>query len=144
MFFFLAEYTSIVIISTLTSILFLGGYLYPYDSIISSFNHPVIEGALYGLSLGFKTCVLVFCFIWTRASFPRVRFDQLMSLCWTVLLPLVFAFIILVPVILISFDAVPSNIGYLFIPCLVVSQLKDDKKGDENKPLPKYNKINWS
>jgi NADH-ubiquinone oxidoreductase chain 1 len=80
-FFFLAEYGSIVLICILTSILFLGGYLYPGASIIHDLNLPIIEGALYGISLGFKTCVLAFGFIWVRASFPRIRFDQLMSFC---------------------------------------------------------------
>ena len=49
----------------------------------------------------------------TRASFPRIRFDQLMSFCWTVLLPLVIALIILVPCILYSFEIIPTNIYLL-------------------------------
>jgi NADH-ubiquinone oxidoreductase chain 1 len=118
-FFFLAEYGSIVLICILTSILFLGGYLYPGASIIHDLNLPIIEGALYGISLGFKTCVLAFGFVWVRASFPRIRFDQLMSFCWTVLLPLVFAFMFLELCILISFDAIPANLFGLFIPGLV-------------------------
>ena len=100
-FFFLAEYASIVLICILTSILFLGGYLlnfayivylikeidfYLYISIINSdydtfFSEPLIEGMIYGLTLGFKTCVMIFVFIWARASFPRIRYDQLMSFC---------------------------------------------------------------
>jgi NADH-ubiquinone oxidoreductase chain 1 len=56
---------------------------------------------------------MIFIFIWARASFPRIRFDQLMSFCWTILLPLVIAFIILVPCILYSFEIIPSNV-YLF------------------------------
>ena len=133
-FFFLAEYASIVLICTLTTILFLGGYLY-YDLTISIFNKiqyinfnyyleyisykeiwfslPLIEGLLYGISLGIKSSIMVFIFIWIRASFPRIRFDQLMSFCWTILLPLVIAFIILVPCIQYSFDIIPSNI-FLF------------------------------
>jgi len=129
-FFFLAEYASIVLICILTSILFLGGYLlnvlplisliqyidfYCYISIINTENEtflfdPLIEGTLYGLSLGLKACIMIFVFIWARASFPRIRFDQLMSFCWTILLPLVIAFIILVPCILYSFDIIPSNV----------------------------------
>jgi NADH-ubiquinone oxidoreductase chain 1 len=56
---------------------------------------------------------MVFTFIWVRASFPRIRFDQLMSFCWTVLLPVVIAFIILIPCILYSFDIIPSNVSLL-------------------------------
>jgi len=133
-FFFLAEYASIVLICVLTTILFLGGYLYDYfpffifafiqyinfdfyleylsnNGIL--FSDPVVEGLIYGLSLGLKSCVMIFVFIWIRASFPRIRFDQLMSFCWTVLLPIVIAFIVLVPCILYSFEIVPSNISLL-------------------------------
>jgi NADH-ubiquinone oxidoreductase chain 1 len=133
-FFFLAEYASIVLICILTSILFLGGYLYDYlpfsvfsliqyinfdfyiehiynnDSLLSD---PIIEGLIYGLTLGLKSCIMIFIFIWVRVSFPRIRFDQLMSFCWTVLLPIVIAFVILVPCILYSFEIIPSNITLL-------------------------------
>jgi NADH-ubiquinone oxidoreductase chain 1 len=64
---------------------------------------------IYGMSLAIKTCIMVFSFIWVRASFPRIRFDQLMLFCWTILLPIVIAFIILVPCILYSFEIIPSN-----------------------------------
>jgi NADH-ubiquinone oxidoreductase chain 1 len=100
-FFFLAEYASIVLICILTTILFLGGYLYnslPFFilDIIQYFNfyyldyffsgeimysNPLLEGLLYGISLGFKSSIMIFVFIWVRASFPRIRFDQLMSFC---------------------------------------------------------------
>jgi NADH-ubiquinone oxidoreductase chain 1 len=128
-FFFLAEYASIVLICILTSILFLGGYLYDYLSLFwlmeyidfdyyidnlynsnSLFSDPLIQGLLYGSTLGVKSCIMIFVFIWARASFPRIRFDQLMSFCWTILLPIVIAFVILVPCILYSFEIIPSNI----------------------------------
>jgi NADH-ubiquinone oxidoreductase chain 1 len=63
------------------------------------------------MSIGLKSSLLVFLFIWVRASFPRIRFDQLMSFCWTVLLPLLFAFIILIPCILFQFDIFLLNIN---------------------------------
>ncbi|XP_023891796.2 NADH-ubiquinone oxidoreductase chain 1 [Quercus suber] len=91
-FFFLAEYSNIILISTLTAILFLGG------------------GAINGLVIGFKATAVVFLFIWVRASFPRIRYDQLLQVCWMVLLPLVFAIIILVPCIIYSFDLLPFNL----------------------------------
>jgi NADH-ubiquinone oxidoreductase chain 1 len=137
-FFFLAEYSSIVLMCILTSVLFLGGYLtinitwifnildYILWNILSIDwgttlnyasqdlkNSPTIEGLMYGLNLGLKSSIMIFTFIWVRASFPRVRFDQLMTFCWKVLLPLVFAFIILIPCILYSFDIFPLNF-YLF------------------------------
>jgi NADH-ubiquinone oxidoreductase chain 1 len=126
-FFFLAEYGSIVLICILTTILFLGGYLFnfslllsllqeiDYDgSIISQleiFSSPLIEGLISGLTLGIKSCLMVFVFIWVRASFPRIRFDQLMLFSWTILLPIVIAFIVVVPCIIYSFDIIPSNVA---------------------------------
>jgi NADH-ubiquinone oxidoreductase chain 1 len=146
-FFFLAEYGSIVLMCILTSILFLGGYLlinnldlfnfisvdilnyfyfFDIDSFLLSdnknilnfsgylfYDNPVIEGLLYGLSLGLKSSILIFIFIWTRASFPRIRFDQLMAFCWTVLLPILFGLIVLIPCILYSFNVFPINIYLL-------------------------------
>ena len=141
-FFFLAEYASIVLICILNSILFLGGYLfdfnyylYPYllllqniagDSymsitenesnfnVINFDNYSAVIGTLVsGLVIGVKACIMIFIFIWVRASFPRIRYDQLMSYCWTVLLPIVFAFIVLIPCILYSFDIIPCNIPVL-------------------------------
>ncbi len=132
-FFFLAEYASIVLICVLTSILFLGGYLinlipliyfiqyidfYFYLSIISAdpetfFVNSSIQGIIYGITLGVKTCIMIFIFIWARACFPRIRFDQLMSFCWTILLPIVIAFVILIPCIIYSFEIIPSNV-FLF------------------------------
>lgn len=130
-FFFLAEYASIILICILTSILFLGGYLFKnidltfliqfididyylyvitYDIPIISDN-PFIEGLLYSLTLGVKSCIMVFIFIWARASFPRIRYDQLMSYCWTILLPIVIAYIIFIPCVLYSFDIIPVNIN---------------------------------
>jgi len=114
-FFFLAEYANIILISTLTSILFLGGYLLPLPSIyfnqlfqsllsLSIFNSSLLLGMIHGFCLAIKVSFIVFLFIWVRASFPRIRFDQLIAFCWTILLPLVFSFIILLPSILYSFD----------------------------------------
>ena len=138
-FFFLAEYGSIVLMCILTSILFIGGYLFLdslvllsiLDTIFSNllfmdswlffiqkylanfFNNPIIEGLLYGLSLGLKSSIMIFIFIWVRASFPRIRFEQLMAFCWTVLLPIVFALIILVPCLLYYCNIFPVNINLL-------------------------------
>jgi NADH-ubiquinone oxidoreductase chain 1 len=102
-FFFLAEYASIVLICIFTTILFIGGYL-----LSLYFNLDVSKSLGYALSLGFKSCFLVYIFIWARASFPRIRFDQLMSTCWTVLLPVIIGLIILIPCIMYLFDILPS------------------------------------
>ena len=142
-FFFLAEYASIVLMCIFTSILFLGGYLinidyshllylYSYSGwwsgydfatslIISDYYYsiireqeldsPAINGLLTSLSLGVKSSMIVFIFIWVRASFPRIRFDQLMSFCWIILLPLLFGFIVFVPSLLYSFSVFLTNIN---------------------------------
>ena len=102
-FFFLAEYASIVLICIFSVILFIGGFL----AIISS-EFLIISGLISSLSLGFKTCFLIFVFIWVRASFPRIRFDQLMSFCWTVLLPIIIGLIIIIPCLV-------YNLFFLFL-----------------------------
>lgn len=133
-FFFLAEYASIVLMSILTSILFLGGYLLPFQSFIGSLNNSILDGLISGVTLGFKACIIIFGFVWVRASFPRIRYDQLMTVCWTVLLPLVFAFIFLVPCVIIALDAVPTNISVLFFPGLIASFKNSGL--NNNKPKP--------
>ena len=122
-FFFLAEYASIILICVLNSILFLGGYLsiIPVDFLISILNtvfgidHIILEELFSNVSssplnLALKTGFLIFVFIWVRASFPRIRFDQLMSVCWTVLLPLIIAYVVLLPCIVYGLDALPTQI----------------------------------
>lgn len=140
-FFFLAEYASIVLICLLTSVLFLGGYLnfLPLYSLIyilnlisqlfdsnfiyvdsnylfvdyNSFFYGFLFNGCTSLNLAFKTAILIFIFIWVRASFPRIRFDQLMSTCWTILLPLIIAYIILIPCIVLGLDILPCNFSLL-------------------------------
>lgn len=125
-FFFLAEYASIVLICIFTSILFLGGYLtlFSLDFLINvmyflgfeldtdiniNIFTILFQGLMYSLTLGIKTSFLIFVFIWVRASFPRIRFDQLMSYCWTVLLPIIIGFIILIPCVVYNLSLIPSN-----------------------------------
>jgi NADH-ubiquinone oxidoreductase chain 1 len=120
-FFFLAEYASIILICVLNSILFLGGYLciIPVDFLIDilslfGINNSILEVIFVNISssplnLAFKTAFLIFVFIWVRASFPRIRFDQLMSVCWTVLLPLIIAYVVL-PCVVYGLDALPTNL----------------------------------
>lgn len=93
--FFLAEYGSIIAMSTLTVLIFLGGWLsFPVHWLF------VIEPFV----LGFKTSFILFFFIWVRASFPRYRVDQLMRLCWKIFLPLVLGFVLLIFSIVFIFN----------------------------------------
>lgn len=133
-FFFLAEYGSIVLMCIFTSILFLGGYLveFDYSYLLYNFYGPEsftsqdyslireehldsisFNGLLSSITLGVKSSIMVFIFIWVRASFPRIRFDQLMSFCWTVLLPILFALIFIVPCLLYVFGVFFINISLI-------------------------------
>jgi len=90
--FFLAEYGHIILMSVLTAILFLGGWL----SMV-----PGLPDSSFWLAL--KSVLVMFIFIWVRASFPRARYDQLMALLWKSYLPLSLGFVILVASILYVF-----------------------------------------
>jgi NADH-quinone oxidoreductase subunit H len=78
--FFLGEYANMILMSALTTILFLGGWLPPFD--VAPFNW--IPGPVW---FALKICFCLFVFIWVRATFPRYRYDQLMRLGWKVFLP---------------------------------------------------------
>ena len=94
--FMLAEYLNMVLVSTLAVIMFLGGWLSPF---------PATWGIIGSSSifwLIFKVCVLLFGFIWYRASFPRYRYDQIMRLGWKVFLPITLVWIFVVGVWMVS------------------------------------------
>jgi len=99
-FFFLGEYSSIVLFSCISSIFFLGGYHMPEIFLNDSFLN------FQSIILGLKTCFFCFLFVLFRATLPRLRYDQLISLCWLYLLPIAVAFIILIPSILTAFDII--------------------------------------
>lgn len=92
--FFLAEYANMILISALCSIMFLGGWLSPFQGI------PVI-GDLFSFVPGIlwlilKTGFFLFFFLWFRATFPRYRYDQIMRLGWKVFIPLTIIWIVVV------------------------------------------------
>jgi len=78
--FFLGEYANMILMSAFTVVLFLGGWLPPLD--IALFN--AIPGLVWFAA---KIALVLFIFLWTRATFPRFRYDQLMRLGWKILLP---------------------------------------------------------
>jgi NADH-quinone oxidoreductase subunit H len=84
--FFLAEYANMILISVLTALLFLGGWLSPFQGV------PVIGETFLANSSIFwllaKTSIFMFMFLWLRATFPRYRYDQIMRLGWKVFLPI--------------------------------------------------------
>lgn len=99
--FFLGEYCSIVLMSSLTAILFFGGYNFPELFVNETFIN------LQSIILGLKTCVFCFLFVLVRSTLPRLRYDRLMNFRWCQMLPMAIAFIMIVPSILIRFDIAP-------------------------------------
>ncbi|OGV35989.1 MAG: NADH-quinone oxidoreductase subunit H [Legionellales bacterium RIFCSPHIGHO2_12_FULL_35_11] len=90
--FFMAEYASMILISVLLSILFLGGWLSPFQGI------PVLNDIFFFVPnfvwLAIKTGFFLFVYLWIRATFPRYRYDQLMRLGWKVLIPVTIVWIV--------------------------------------------------
>jgi NADH-quinone oxidoreductase subunit H len=99
--FFLAEYSNMLLMSSFSAILFLGGWLPPFNLVPLSF----LPGSFW---LSLKITIGVIFFIVTRATLPRYRYDQLMQLGWKSFLPLSLSFIILTSSILISFNCLPN------------------------------------
>ena len=98
--FFLGEYTNMIMMSAMTTVLFLGGWLPPFGIEALAFVPGVIWFAL-------KTALIMFFFIWARATFPRYRYDQLMRLGWKVFLPFTLLWVVVVSGTLLYFDALP-------------------------------------
>ena len=97
--FFLAEYANMLLISALTAIFFLGGWLSPFDGYIAA-DAAIREVPIIGfiLSDGFHWLFLklfgfLFLFLWLRATFPRYRYDQIMRLGWKILIPVTIVWI---------------------------------------------------
>jgi NADH-quinone oxidoreductase subunit H len=87
--FFLAEYAAMITSSALAVVLFLGGWHLPGLGALGL--PPLLEEFLQVGAFALKVGMLLFCYLWIRWSFPRFRYDQLMRLCWKVLLPLALA-----------------------------------------------------
>jgi NADH-quinone oxidoreductase subunit H len=85
MIFFLSEYTSMILISTILALLFLGGWLSPFEGIPALENIFFFVPGIFWLFI--KICFFLFVYLWIRATFPRYRYDQLMRLGWKVLIP---------------------------------------------------------
>jgi NADH-quinone oxidoreductase subunit H len=90
--FFLAEYANMILLSTLASILFLGGWLSPFE------GFPFIQEKLNWIPgiawLGVKVAFFLLLYLWFRATFPRYRYDQIMRLGWKVFIPVTFLWIV--------------------------------------------------
>ncbi len=98
--FFLGEYANMILMSAMTVILFMGGWLPPFGIDALAFVPGVVWFVL-------KTMLVMFFFLWTRATFPRYRYDQLMRLGWKVFLPFTLLWVLVISGSLIAFDALP-------------------------------------
>jgi len=98
--FFLGEYANMILMSALTTILFLGGWLAPFS--IEPFTW--IPGPIWFIA---KICMCLFVFLWVRATFPRYRYDQLMRLGWKVFLPLSLIWLVITAGALMAFGWLP-------------------------------------
>jgi NADH-quinone oxidoreductase subunit H len=87
--FFLAEYANMILIAGLAAIMFLGGWLSPIPGIADGF-----------IWLAVKVALMLFLFLWFRATFPRYRYDQIMRLGWKVFIPVTIVWLVLVGVLM--------------------------------------------
>ncbi len=94
--FFLAEYANMILISILTAIMFMGGWLSPFQGIpLLEDLFAFVPGIVWILA---KTSFLLFLFLWFRATFPRYRYDQVMRLGWKVFIPITIVWILVIGV----------------------------------------------
>ena len=102
--FFLGEYANMILMSGMTTTLFLGGWLPPFD--IAPFNW--IPGPVWFV---IKVALVLFLFLWVRATTPRYRYDQLMRLGWKIFLPITLLFVVITGGVLLGFDLLPYSGG---------------------------------
>jgi NADH-quinone oxidoreductase subunit H len=98
--FYLGEYGNMILTSAMTSVLFLGGWLAPFG--ITPFTW--IPGLIW---FALKVALVLFCFLWVRATFPRFRYDQLMRLGWKVFLPFSLLWLVLTSGVLVAAGWLP-------------------------------------
>jgi NADH-quinone oxidoreductase subunit H len=101
--FFLGEYANMIMMSSVTTIMFLGGWL-PFVDI---FPINLVPGPIW---FGLKVCFFVALFVWARAAYPRYRYDQLMRRGWKIFLPLSLGWVLFIAGILLGFNWLPFNI----------------------------------
>ena len=95
--FFLAEYMNLILISILSSIMFFGGWLSPFQGTFLDTYFSFIPGFVW---LSLKTLIFIFIFLWLRATLPRYRYDQIMRLGWKVFLPITFFWLTVIGILI--------------------------------------------
>jgi NADH-quinone oxidoreductase subunit H len=104
--FYMGEYANMILISAMTAVLFLGGWLPPFG--IEPFTGAAAH-IWHGLWFALKIAFSLFCFLWIRATFPRFRYDQLMRLGWKVFLPFSLGWLVLTAAVLMATGLVPRS-----------------------------------
>ena len=99
--FFLGEYMNMILLSAMTAILFMGGWLPPFN--VAPFTW--IPGPIW---FALKIAGVLFMFLWVRATFPRFRYDQLMRLGWKIFLPFTLFWVLLTAGVLVTFGWLPT------------------------------------
>jgi NADH-quinone oxidoreductase subunit H len=94
--FFLGEYANMILVSTIAVLLFLGGWLSPFEGIPFLSQWLAWVPGLFWLI--FKVSFFMFLFFWMRATFPRYRYDQIMRLGWKILIPVTLVWVLVVAV----------------------------------------------
>ncbi len=102
--FFLGEYANMILMSGMTVILFLGGWLPPLDIAIFNWVPGIVWFAL-------KVSAMLFVFLWVRATLPRYRYDQLMRLGWKVFLPASLLWVVVTAGAIVAFDWYPGVVN---------------------------------
>ena len=97
--FFLAEYANMIVVSSVATTLFLGGWLRPFPNVAALSFLGIIPGWMWFL---IKSFIFLYVFIWVRATLPRYRYDQLMNIGWKVLIPLAIANLVLTGIIRVA------------------------------------------
>ena len=95
--FFLAEYMNLILISILSSIMFFGGWLSPFQGTFLDAYFTFVPGFVW---LSLKTLIFIFIFLWLRATLPRYRYDQIMRLGWKVFLPITFFWLTVIGILI--------------------------------------------
>lgn len=116
--FFLGEYSSMLLMAALMVIFFFGGWLPPF-----LFHFEILEGFWFLIKITF----IAFSYVWVRATLPRYRYNQLMSIGWKIFLPITFGLLLFYAGLLILFDGLPVNSDYGTFIIESILNIKDKK-----------------
>jgi NADH-quinone oxidoreductase subunit H len=117
--FFIAEYSNMITVSALTATMFFGGWDLPFTQWDNVAPFTVLKTLVTLITFALKTGFFIFVFMWVRWTLPRFRYDQLMSLGWSIMLPVALAYIVIIAVASLGLDALGVTRGPLFTLALL-------------------------